>query len=59
VTRRLISRWRKREEEKAKDRRFHLFFRRRLLFDHLFKWINSRRVTVIYPERKDNNGTQK
>ena len=35
-----------------------MFFRRRLLFDHLFKWINSRRVTVIYPERKDNNGTQ-
>ena len=54
MTKRFISRWKKREQEISEDRRFQLFFRRRLHFEQLFKWINSRRVTVIYPEKKDD-----
>ena len=50
-----ISRFRMREMEGHAQRRIRIFIRRRLRFNALFKWMNSRTATKIYPEEKNGN----
>ena len=51
----VISRFRTRKKEADKDKRLQKIFRDRMRFEQLFKWLNSRKATVIYPETKEED----
>lgn len=48
---RVISRFRVRRAEKERDRREAGRVSRRMRFDALFRWLNSRKAVRIYPEK--------
>lgn len=55
MRKRYISRFRMREIERNAQRRIRIFIRRRMRFNALFKWMNNRPATKIYPEEKHGN----
>lgn len=55
MRKRYISRFRMREMERNAQRRIRIFIRRRMRFNALFKWMNSKTATKIYPEESNGN----